>query len=241
MLPKCVLRHIRRSPCRELTPCRVRRRDQGVSPWRRRLAGEVRTRRGRRTSAQDGNAGQSRTVDLDGPVHYVDFGGDRDRPGRRAGARARRVAPELGPARAAAHRRTPASGPSTCPASGAASPGHRLATVPDNVAVLEAFPREVVGRARGAGGQLDGRDDLDPADGGARRRRSPAWCCSTPRSPARGGRSTRWSPLMFAVYAVPLRGGALPAAAAHAGRRRWPACGETLALCGVDPDAVPRR
>jgi pimeloyl-ACP methyl ester carboxylesterase len=88
--------------------------------------------------------GQSRTVDLDGPVHYVDFGGAPDGPtivlvhglggshlnwdlfAPRLTERARVLALDL-------------------PGFGLSEPGHRIATVQNNVTVLDRFVREVAG------------------------------------------------------------------------------------------------
>ena len=77
------------------------------------------------------------------------------------------------------------------------------------------------------------------ADGASGPSRSPAWCCSTRRCP---GPRRALDPLVAAdlrVYAVPGVGERFLRCAATRHDRRWPGCGETLALCGVDPDALP--
>ena len=114
--------------------------------------------------------GTSRTVDLGGPVHYVDFGGPDDAPDGRPRARPGRLAPELGPVRAPAAAARPGAGarPARLRAERARRP---RATVHDNVAVLDRFLTEVAGDAGRAGGQLDGRDDLDPRAAA----RAPEW------------------------------------------------------------------
>ena len=54
---------------------------QGVARWGRRHRRQKETTRGQHDTAADGTTpGESRTVDLDGPVHYVDFGGPAERP-----------------------------------------------------------------------------------------------------------------------------------------------------------------
>src|SRR3954470_4322295 len=89
--------------------------------------------------------GTSRTVDWDGPVHYVDFGGNPDGPAvvlvhGLGGSHLNwdLLAPLLTP-----HRRVLALDP---PAFGRSEPGSRRATVRANVGVLRRFLREVAGR-----------------------------------------------------------------------------------------------
>ena len=53
------------------------------------------------------------------------------------------------------------------PGFGRSEPGERPGSVPANVAVLPRFLERGVGEPGGPGGQLDGRDDLDPAGRGA--------------------------------------------------------------------------
>ena len=93
---------------------------------------------------QSDRYGTSRTVDLGGPVHYVDFGGPDGAPtvvlvhglggshlnwdlfAPRLTERARVLAVDL-------------------PGFGLSEPGHRIATVQNNVTVLDRFVREVAG------------------------------------------------------------------------------------------------
>ena len=173
----------------------------------------------------------------DGPVHYVDFGGPDGRPDGRPRARPGRLAPELGPLRAAAARRTPACWRSTCPASAAASPatGGRRCTA--NV----AGPRtgscaEVAGDAGRAGRQLDGRDDLDPAD----RRSAPETVTGLvlldPPSP---GPRRALDPLVAVTFAALRDPGASGSGSCWLRRTRQTPLRrvrEMLRLCGVDPD-----
>jgi pimeloyl-ACP methyl ester carboxylesterase len=88
--------------------------------------------------------GQSLTVDLDGPVHYVDFGGVEDGPTvvlvhGLGGSHLNwdLFAPLLTP-----HVRVLAL---DLPGFGLSEPGHRIATVRNNVTVLDRFIREVAG------------------------------------------------------------------------------------------------
>src|SRR3954467_15389088 len=88
--------------------------------------------------------GQSRTVDIGGPVHYVDFGGPDDGPAvvlvhGLGGSHLNwdLFAPLLTP-----HARVFAL---DLPGFGRSEPGSRKASVPNNVAGLGRFLREVVG------------------------------------------------------------------------------------------------
>src|SRR5829696_1508442 len=134
MLLKCVLRHISRSR----SGCIGRRlRGQLVCRTCQRTGDSV-------TNAERSANGESRTVDLGGRVHYVDFGGPDDAPtvvlvhglggshlnwdlfAPRLTERARVLAVDL-------------------PGFGLSEPGHRIATVQNNVTVLDQFIREVAG------------------------------------------------------------------------------------------------
>jgi pimeloyl-ACP methyl ester carboxylesterase len=181
--------------------------------------------------------GTSRTVDLGGPVHVVDFGGDPDGPvvvlvhglgGSHLNWDV--LAPRLtGAARVLAL---------DLPGFGRSEPGSRTASVPANVAVLGRFLDEVVGEpavlvGNSMGGMISiltagekpeavrGLVLLDPAvPGGARRALDPLVA------------------LTFALYAVPLVG------ERFLRRRRLRQSStarvyETLRLVGVDPAAVP--
>jgi pimeloyl-ACP methyl ester carboxylesterase len=185
---------------------------------------------------QDPAAGTSRTVDLGGPVHFVDHGG---RPG---GATVVLVhglggshlnwdlfAPLLTP-----HARVLSL---DLPGFGGSEPGTRQATVHANVAVLDRFLREVAGPpvvlvGNSMGGMISilataaapelvrGLVLLDPAVPGPRRSLDPLVA------------------LVFAAYAVP----GLGERALRARRRRTVPRAqvlEMLRLCGVDPAGVP--
>ncbi len=180
--------------------------------------------------------GQSRTVDLGGPVHYVDFGGPDDAPtvvlvhglggshlnwdlfAPRIRDRARVLALDL-------------------PGFGRSEPGGRRATVHDNVAVLDRFLTEVAGtpavlvgnsmggmisilQAAAAPRSVNGLVLLDPAVPGPRRALDPLVA------------------VMFAVYAVPMVGERFLTLRR---RRSTPLrqIRDMLRLCGVDPDALP--
>jgi pimeloyl-ACP methyl ester carboxylesterase len=180
--------------------------------------------------------GQSRTIDLDGPVHYVDFGGNEAGPTivlvhGLGGSHLNwdLFAPLLTP-----HARVLAL---DLPGFGLSEPGHRLATVHNNVAVLDRFIREVAGApvvlvGNSMGGMISilqssrepdtvrGLVLLDPAVPGPRRKLD------------------RRVALNFAVFALPGVGERFLAT-----RRRFKppvvTVRETLELCGVDPDNVP--
>ena len=180
--------------------------------------------------------GESRTVDLDGPVHYVDFGGPEAAPTvvlvhGLGGSHLNwdLFAPLLTP-----HVRVLAL---DLPGFGRSEPGHRLATVHNNVQVLDRFVREVAGapvvlvgnsmggmisilQASRAPETVSGLVLLDPAIPGPRRKLD--------------GRVA----LNFAVFAVP---GVGERFLALRRRRTTPLATvrETLLLCGVDPDTVP--
>ena len=88
--------------------------------------------------------GTSRTIGLDGPVHYVDYGGDREGPTLvlvhgLGGSHLNwdLLAPLLTP-----HARVLAL---DLPGFGRSEPGSRLASVQANVDVLERFLTEVAG------------------------------------------------------------------------------------------------
>lgn len=189
------------------------------------------------TSAQqETTPGESRTVDLDGPVHYVDFGGKADGPPvvlvhGLGGSHLNwdLLAPLLTP-----HGRVYAI---DLPGFGRSEPGKRKASVQANVAVVKRFIDEVAGSpvvlvGNSMGGMISilvtgERPDavtglvlLDPAVPGPRRALDPLVA------------------LMFVIYAIPLVGERFMA------RRRTGTSArarviETLKLCGVDPDSVP--
>lgn len=180
--------------------------------------------------------GESRTVDIDGPVHYVDFGG----PG---GAPAVVLVHGLGGSHLNWDLFAPLLRPHArvwaldLPGFGRSEPGGRTASVHANVAVLQRFLAEVVGEpavlvGNSMGGMLSilaagERPDavtglvlLDPAIPGPRRALDPLVAA------------------MFAVYALPFIGERFlvwrRSRQSELARVR-----EMLRLCGVDPDTLP--
>jgi pimeloyl-ACP methyl ester carboxylesterase len=180
--------------------------------------------------------GQSRTVDLGGPVHYVDFGGPDDGPtvvlvhglgGSHLNwdlfaplirGRARVLALDL-------------------PGFGRSEPGGRPTTVHDNVEVLDRFLTEVAGtpavlvgnsmggmisilQTAASPGTVDGLVLLDAAVPGPRRALDPLVAVT------------------FAVYAIPMVGERFLALRR---KRSTPLrqVRDMLRLCGVDPDELP--
>jgi pimeloyl-ACP methyl ester carboxylesterase len=189
------------------------------------------------TSApQETTPGESRTVDLGGPVHYVDFGGNADGPTillvhGLGGSHLNwdLLAPLLTP-----HGRVFAI---DLPGFGRSEPGERKASVQANVAVVKRFIDEVAGTpvvlvGNSMGGMISilvagERPDavtslvlLDPAVPGPRRALDPLVA------------------LMFVIYAVPFVGERFLAKRRTSTSARARVI-ETLKLCGVDPDAVP--
>ena len=190
------------------------------------------------TDAERATSGTSRVVDLDGPVHYVDFGGPATGPAvvMVHGLGGSHLNWDLFAPLLNGHARLWAL---DLPGFGRSEPGGRTASVSANAATLERFLDEVVGEpvvlvGNSMGGMLSilaagERPDavtglvlLDPAIPGPRRAIDPLVA------------------LMFAVYAVPLVG------ERFLRRRRTRTTEiarvrETLTLCGVDPDDVPQE
>lgn len=180
--------------------------------------------------------GRSLTVELDGPVHYVDFGGDGAGPPvvlvhGLGGSHLNwdLLAPLLTP-----HARVFAL---DLPGFGRSEPGGRRASVPANVLVLDRFLREVVGEpAVLVGNSMGGMISLFASARSPQRVRGTVLL-----DPAVPGPRTALDPvvaLQFAVYAVPFL----------AERVLWlrrvrstplSRVRELLELCGVDPDALP--
>ena len=180
--------------------------------------------------------GTSRTVDWDGPVHWVDFGGEQDGPTfvlvhGLGGSHLNwdLLAPLLTP-----HGRVLAL---DLPGFGRSEPGGRRATVQANVAVLRRFLREVAGGpAVLVGNSMGGMISIFTA-------------ASAPRAvsglvlldPALPGGHRALDPLVagqFLLYALPLVGERF----LWLRRQRHDPLHrvrEMLALCGVDPDDVP--
>ena len=188
-----------------------------------------------RTDAQD-TPGHSRTVDLDGPVHHVDFGGREDGPivvlvHGLGGSHLNwdLFAPLLTP-----HARVHAL---DLPGFGRSEPGERTANVRDNVVVLDRFVREVTGGPVVlVGNSMGGMVSVLEAQ------RSPAKVSGLvlvdPALPGPRGRPDPRVAAAFGLYALP--GAGLRYLAGR--RRKLGARGtvrEMLVLCGVDPDAVP--
>jgi pimeloyl-ACP methyl ester carboxylesterase len=188
------------------------------------------------TNAERATNGRSRVVDLDGPVHYLDFGGPEDGPAvvlvhGLGGSHLNwdLLAPLLN-----GHARLYAL---DLPGFGRSEPGARKASVSANAAALHRFLVEVVGEpvvliGNSMGGMLSilatgehpeavtGLVLIDPAIPGPRRALDPMVA------------------LMFAIYAVPLVGERFMrmrrTRQSELGRVR-----EMLTLVGVDPDTVP--
>ena len=180
--------------------------------------------------------GTSRVVDLDGPVHYVDFGGPETGPAVVLvhGLGGSHLNWDLLAPLLIGHARVYAL---DLPGFGRSEPGARKASVSANAAALHRFLVEVVGEpavlvGNSMGGMLSilaagehpeavtGLVLLDPAVPGPRRALDPLVA------------------LMFAVYAVPFVGERFMrmrrTRSSELARVR-----EMLALCGVDADAVP--
>jgi pimeloyl-ACP methyl ester carboxylesterase len=213
----------------------TRRRGQmtGVSPYGRRNAHRGKDRR---LTEQGETYGQSRTVDLGGPVHYVDFGGPDGAPTvvlvhGLGGSHLNwdLFAPLLRP-----HARVLAL---DLPGFGRSEPGDRRTTVQDNVQVLDRFLAEVAGApvvlvGNSMGGMISilqaaasprtvsGLVLLDAAVPGPRRALDPVVA------------------LTFALYAIPMLGERFLALRR---KRSTPLrqVRDMLRLCGVDPDALP--
>src|SRR3954469_6371331 len=215
MLPKCVVGYM----CRTSTRC--------TGGGSNRMGKDI---------PQDPGPGQSRTVDLGGPVHYIDFGGPEDGPTvvlvhGLGGSHLNwdLLAPLLRP-----HARVLAL---DLPGFGLSEPGDRRTTVQDNVRVLDRFLREVAGApavlvGNSMGGMISilqtaqspqtvtGLVLLDAAVPGPRRALDPLVAVT------------------FAVYALPMLGERFLALRR---RRSTPLrqIRDMLRLCGVDPDALP--
>ncbi|MGY1644430.1 alpha/beta fold hydrolase [Geodermatophilus sp. SYSU D00703] len=183
-----------------------------------------------------GLRGRSRTVDLDGPVHCVDYGGNGAGPTvvlvhGLGGSHLNwdLFAPLLTP-----HARVHAL---DLPGFGRSEPGHRNASVRANVAVLDRFVREVVGSPVVlVGNSMGGMISILEAA------RSPAKVSGLvlvdPAVPGPRGRPDPRTIRNFVAYALPGVGERFVAAQ----RARRGARGtvlDMLELCGVDPAAVP--
>ena len=188
------------------------------------------------TEAERASTGESRTVDLAGVVHYVDFGGLETGPAVVLvhGLGGSHLNWDLFAPLLAERARVWAL---DLPGFGRSEPGSRTASVTANAAALQRFLDEVVGEpvvlvGNSMGGMLSilvtgehpeavtGLVLLDAAVPGPRRALDPLVA------------------LMFAIYAVPFLGERFlrmrRTRSTDEARVR-----ELLALCGVDPDGVP--
>ena len=180
--------------------------------------------------------GESRTVDLGGPVHYVDFGGPEGAPTVVLvhGLGGSHLNWDLFAPLLREHARVLAL---DLPGFGRSEPGERRTTVQDNVQVLDRFLAEVAGtpvvlvgnsmggmisimQTAAAPSSVNGLVLLDAAVPGPRRALDPLVA------------------VMFALYAVPLVGERVLALRR---KRSTPLrqVRDMLKLCGVDPDALP--
>src|SRR3954463_10403484 len=187
------------------------------------------------TDAERATNGESRVVDLGGPVHYVDFGGPQSGPAVVLvhGLGGSHLNWDLFAPLLTGHARVWAL---DLPGFGRSEPGARKASVSANARALDRFLTEVVGEpvvlvGNSMGGMLSilatgerpeavtGLVLLDPAIPGPRRALDPLVA------------------LMFAIYAVPFLGERFlrmrRTRTTELARVR-----EMLSLCGVDPDTV---
>jgi pimeloyl-ACP methyl ester carboxylesterase len=180
--------------------------------------------------------GDSRTVDLDGPVHYIDFGGPQD--GRTVvlvhglgGSHLNwdLLAPLLRP-----HFRVLAI---DLPGFGRSEPGGRRASVQANVEVLDRFLTEVAGTpAVLVGNSMGGMISILTA---ARSPESVGGLVLLDAAvPGPRGRPDPIVAISFALYAMPMVGERVLRLRRQ---RQTPLrrVRDLLQLCGVDPDTVP--
>ena len=184
--------------------------------------------------------GESRTADLGGPVHWVDYGGPRGGAGQRPtlvlvhGLGGSHLNWDLLAPHLTQHARVVAL---DLPGFGRSEPGDRRATVHANVAVLDRFlgevvdgPAVLVGNSMGgmiailaaahAGDRVRGVVLLDPAVPGPRRQLDPMVAA------------------VFAAYALPGVGERFM----WLRRNRQTPLARALSLlrlCGIDPDSLP--
>ncbi|WP_324277107.1 alpha/beta hydrolase [Blastococcus brunescens] len=185
--------------------------------------------------AQDG---QSRTVDLGGPVHYVDFGGPDEAPTVVLvhGLGGSHLNWDLFAPLLREHARILAV---DLPGFGLSEPGHRLATVQNNVTVLDRFLREVAGTpAVLVGNSMGGMISILQAS--RRPETVTGLVLVDPAVPGPRQKLDARVAANFAMFAVPGVGERFLAAR----RRRRGARAtvlDTLALCGLAEDDVPPR
>jgi pimeloyl-ACP methyl ester carboxylesterase len=190
------------------------------------------------TDAERASNGESRVVDLGGPVHYVDFGGPQSGPAVVLvhGLGGSHLNWDLFAPLLNDHARVWAL---DLPGFGRSEPGARKASVSANAETLHRFLDEVVGEpvvliGNSMGGMLSilttgehpeavtGLVLLDPAIPGPRRALDPLVA------------------LMFAIYAVPFLGERF-LRMRRTRQSELVRVREMLELCGVDPDGVPRE
>jgi pimeloyl-ACP methyl ester carboxylesterase len=188
------------------------------------------------TNAERPTDGNSRVVDLDGPVHYVEFGGPAAGPAVVLvhGLGGSHLNWDLFAPLLTEHARVWAL---DLPGFGRSEPDGRTASVSANAAALQRFLDDVVGEpviliGNSMGGMLSilatgerpeavtGLVLLDPAIPGPRRALDPLVA------------------LMFAVYAVPFLGERFLRMRRNK-TTELARVREMLSLCGVDPEAVP--
>ncbi|SNS10122.1 Pimeloyl-ACP methyl ester carboxylesterase [Geodermatophilus saharensis] len=180
--------------------------------------------------------GTSRTVDLGGPVHVVDYGGTDGGP-------AVVLVHGLGGSHGNWDLLAPLLTPSArvwaldLPGFGRSEPGDRRATVPANVAVLRRFLREVVGEpAVLVGNSMGGMISLFTAASAPEAVRALVLL-----DPALPGGRRRLDPLVaatFALYALPGIGERV-LSVRRARQTPLTRVRTMLQLVGVDPDELP--
>ena len=189
----------------------------------------------------------SHTVDINGDVHYIDFGGpaqaagDRPRHARSCWSTASAARTSTGSSSGRCWPRTPASSPWTCPDS--ACPSRPAAAARSTANAARARPVPARGRRRSGDPrrQLDGRHDLDDPGASRTRRRSPGWCCSIRCCHApRAHRSIGRSPRQFVRYAIPGVGERFLARHRATTPVRQTVT-DSLTQCCVDPDTGAGR
>ncbi len=182
--------------------------------------------------------GQSRTVDLGGPVHYVDFGGPEEAPTVVLvhGLGGSHLNWDLFAPLLREHARILAV---DLPGFGLSEPGHRLATVQNNVTVLDRFLREIAGTpAVLVGNSMGGMISILQAS--RRPQTVTGLVLVDPAVPGPRQKLDTRVAANFAMFAVPGVGERFLAAR----RRRRGARAtvlDTLALCGLSEDDVPPR
>ena len=195
--------------------------------------------RRREHDADRATNGESRVVDLDGPVHYVDFGGPATGP-------AVVLVHGLGGShlnwdllRAAAHRRTRASGRSTCPGSAAASPAPARPACrrTPRVAATGSSPRSSASPAVLVGNSMGGMLSILATRGATRGGHRPGAARPRRPRPAAGARPAGGADVRD--LRRPVRGRAVHAACGAPGRPSSPACARCSRCAGSTPTRVP--